>query len=937
MGQKKKAEYNTLTVRVVSHTHWDREWYHTAAIFRQRLVPLIDGLLASLRADPKLRFLLDGQAVILEDYLAVRPESGRALAMHLRSGSVEAGPWYVLADELIPTGEALLRNLLAGKRILDSMNARIPKVLYCPDSFGHPASLPAIAMGFGCELIILWRGFGGASHPAANCVAWRAPDGSTAVIYHLPRDGYEVGAELPRSTTDAVIRWEGISEALRERDRLGVVLLTNGADHHALQEASHDAIRLLSQVAKPDTVIRSSLSGFAESLLRQTRRRTLPAVHGELRDSYGYTWTLQGTFASRSQLKRSLGVASRILSRDAEPWSALAAFGGHSSRRALIAAAWKPLLLSLPHDTLCGCSVDEVATEAALRLRDAADQGRQIVRDSLEDLAGYDRASIRRRPYDPNSDVVIICNPAARARGGVAEVSFVQKRRDIRVGPGSVVQPRGILRAPVPKSFSVARDSGEIRLPAQLIGTHSRYDLLESPHHYPDADIVMDRRVLVWTPAIPAYGFDSVKAGAAVGSGDILSPDNPAHSSERSIGNGLVSAGITNDSRVWFALDEESVAGEPGRTAKGMGRGKGPIAFVSVEDCYDAGDLYTASLRHSPTVIERVRTWKVDATGPLRSSLVARYEWASQVEKTPSSAIVTGGSAGTPKARPVRRSSQLRGWLQATFSVDADRALVRVQVKGDNRTKHHRLRLVISSDLGGCRTYADAAFAVVERVPPVRDSSADEMEIPPATAPLHRFVSLLNQGGGMSVFSDGVSEYESTASGAVSLTLIRAVGELSRHDLPERPGHAGWPANTPLAQEQGPFRCGFAWMPHTSGDWDTLAEEVQCAADDFLHPLSGITLRSAITTPARFMGAELTGKGLAVSAIKESEDGRSLLLRCVNLTSQKVAGSWELGHPVRSATLARLDESPQKKLSVKRGKRIPFSAAPNGIVTILVR
>jgi len=105
------AEHD-LTVHVVSHTHWDREWYEPAGRFRQRLVALIDEILD----DPPLRgdsFLLDGQAIVLADYLAVRPERRAELAALLQRGAIEAGPWYVLADELIPSGEAMVRNLLA--------------------------------------------------------------------------------------------------------------------------------------------------------------------------------------------------------------------------------------------------------------------------------------------------------------------------------------------------------------------------------------------------------------------------------------------------------------------------------------------------------------------------------------------------------------------------------------------------------------------------------------------------------------------------------------------------------------------------------------------------------------------------------------------------------------------------------------------------------
>ncbi|HEV7703389.1 MAG TPA: hypothetical protein VGO46_03810, partial [Gemmatimonadaceae bacterium] len=181
-----------LIVHVVSHTHWDREWYHPVGRFRQRLVSLIDALVDD--ATDTGPFLLDGQAIVLEDYLSVRPERRDAIAARLRDGSLEAGPWYVLADELIPSGESFVRNLLAGRAVLRSLGATSPNVLYSPDAFGHPAALPAIAAGFGMPLIVLWRGYGGAKHPDGDAARWLAPDGSAAIIYHLTPSGYELGA-----------------------------------------------------------------------------------------------------------------------------------------------------------------------------------------------------------------------------------------------------------------------------------------------------------------------------------------------------------------------------------------------------------------------------------------------------------------------------------------------------------------------------------------------------------------------------------------------------------------------------------------------------------------------------------------------------------------------------------------------------------------------
>src|SRR5262245_8107227 len=189
-----------LDVHIVSHTHWDREWYLPLERFRQRLVALIDELIA---APPptggrttRHSFLLDGQTILVEDYLSVRPDRAEELGALLRDGVLEAGPWYVLADELIPSGEALVRNLLAGRRVLRALRAEPPPVLYCPDAFGHPAILPALASGFGLTLIVAWRGYGGARWPDGDAVRWRDATGSEALLYHLAPDGYELGSSL---------------------------------------------------------------------------------------------------------------------------------------------------------------------------------------------------------------------------------------------------------------------------------------------------------------------------------------------------------------------------------------------------------------------------------------------------------------------------------------------------------------------------------------------------------------------------------------------------------------------------------------------------------------------------------------------------------------------------------------------------------------------
>ena len=881
-----------LDVHVVSHTHWDREWYHPAGRFRQRLVTLIDELIDD-PPPPGESFLLDGQAIVLDDYLAVRPERREALAGLLRDGRLEAGPWYVLADELIPSAEALGRNLLAGRRALHALGTEPPAVLYCPDSFGHPAALPALARGFGMKLVILWRGYGGQRWPSGDTVHWRAPNGDEVLLHHLAPDGYELGSSLPVAGRAVSERWTRLRSILAPRATLRVALLPHGADHHARQRQHREAVDTLVAIAGDDTVQRSSLRGFAAVLAARAAKRRLPAISGELRDSYGYTWTLQGTFATRAAQKRRNAAVERLLARDAEPWAALAARDAGSDRGAHLRAAWRTLLECHPHDSLCGCSIDAVARAVDARLADALAQGRGIRDDALLDVIGHDPVSARERRAEW-TPVVVVRNAAARPRRGVAEVRVASFVRDVPVGPGSGRIQRETARA-------ARKDRDAIGAPftlrdrfhaaqLQLLASSLATDLTESARHYPDADRVAVSRALVWVDEVAGYGTRSLPLSPGAHA-PIPLPDDvaPVVVGDNYLDNELLR--IEWDAAGVLTLHDRRT----GRTIESL---------LALGDRTDRGDLYTPSLREKTREL-RAANPRVVAGGPLRGSVAIDYDLPRIA-----AAVVT-------------------------VSLDAGARFVRFAVRGINRGRDHRLRFFLATGIENGATWADAAFGPVRRVPldvPPEDRVA---ETPPPTAPMHRYVSLFAERAGATVYSDGLAEYESRPDGRIGVTLVRAVGELSRDDLPERPGHAGWPAPTPAAQSPGPFSARFALLLHDGRTAATTCE-VEQAADDVLLPLRGGTLRSALGIPAPTRGVELFGDGLAFSALKPAEQAGWTVVRCVNLLDVPVEGAWRFERPVTHAVRARLDETLGDPLQ-PRADAVQFTAAPREVVTILVR
>src|SRR5947209_20240061 len=174
---------------VVPHTHWDREWYRPFEHFRLMLGSVVDEVLDTLETDPVFTsFTLDGQAIVLEDYVAVRPENEPRLRALIAAGRIEIGPSYVLPDEFLVGAEPLVRNLLIGRSVCRQFGGRPSSAGYLPDSFGHPLQLPQILAGFGIGTMLFSRGLGDELDDVGIAFNWTAPDGSAVRALHLLAD-----------------------------------------------------------------------------------------------------------------------------------------------------------------------------------------------------------------------------------------------------------------------------------------------------------------------------------------------------------------------------------------------------------------------------------------------------------------------------------------------------------------------------------------------------------------------------------------------------------------------------------------------------------------------------------------------------------------------------------------------------------------------------
>ena len=465
------TEIRTPAVRfwIVPHTHWDREWYLPFQVFRLRLVRMVEEVMDTLESDPSFTsFTLDGQAVLLEDFLAVRPEARERLTRLIRAGRLRIGPSYVLPDEYLVGQEALVRNLLLGRRVCREFGSETP-VAYYPDTFGHVAQMPQIVRGFGMDSFVFWRGLGDEADRLGVAFRWRGPDGSELLATRMLR-GYGAANEMGR--------WDGDSRskdparqmelALRQvtdladmaapyLERSGTVdlLAGNGTDHQPIQKELTSLLSGLSFATERMEMRIAGLDEYVDAI--RHRAASLDVLEGEL-CSGREAPILRGVNSARMPLKQRNEAVERTL-QEAETAASLASMMGAEYPAEDLRAAWFHLLRNHPHDSICGCSVDEVHRDMVWRF-DAADHlALRLRREALWRMAGGEAVwSYRERSSDARTAV----NLLPWKRNGLVELPIPPKMA--HVSTVRVDGPIGELPAQV-----VRHSSGAVALVA--VGT----------------------------------------------------------------------------------------------------------------------------------------------------------------------------------------------------------------------------------------------------------------------------------------------------------------------------------------------------------------------------------------------------------------------------------------------------------------------------------
>src|SRR5438067_8073884 len=522
-----------MDVILVATTHWDREWYRTFQAFRSRLVDTVDRVLDLIDNDPGYTFLLDGQAIVLEDYLEIRPDRCTDLERRVREGRIEIGPWYVQPDSLLPGGEAHIRNLSEGRRVASTIGP-VSHVAYTPDSFGHPAQFPQLFADFGLNHFLYWRGNDNEIAELPAEYAWTAPDGSTILACHFWL-GYGNAAGLPKDVDEAVGRLTKAVEELSARTTSGRVLLLAGTDHQP-PDAHTGAVCDALAKATGWNVRRGVLADFVEGLTTEGR----PAFSGELLGGR-IANLLPSVWSTRTYLKIANRRCETTLDGWAEPWSALGAALGLPDERPALRAAWRQLLQNQAHDSICGCSQDAVHEQMLGRYDYAFEIARETAKRECERIAGLD---VTRRIDWSDEITLAVFNPSPHARTDVVRFP-VQGYPPFDNSRRHMIHPLNWINMKLDKGFTVAQHpppgGAYDWKPARKVAveTHDRVRIINEQSDFDVEFVASD---------VPAFGFRTFR----------LAPSDDAFAEEiddeRTITNGSVTVEANEDGTldVWF-------------------------------------------------------------------------------------------------------------------------------------------------------------------------------------------------------------------------------------------------------------------------------------------------------------------------------------------------------------------------------------------------
>ncbi|AVL45944.1 alpha-mannosidase [Enterococcus faecium] len=845
-------------VYIISHSHWDREWYMAYEQHHMRLIELIDDLLELFEVDPSFNsFHLDGQTIILDDYLQVRPEKRQAIQQAINEGKLRIGPFYILQDDFLISSESNVRNMLIGME--ESLKWGTPVMLgYFPDTFGNMGQTPQLMKQAGISAAAFGRGvkpigFDNQVLEAENYSSqysemwWKGPD-QTAIFGLLFANWYSNGNEIPVEKEAALAFWKQKLADAEQYASTNHLLMMNGVDHQPVQKDISKAIHLANELFPDYEFIHSNFTDYLEAVQKDVPE-DLGSVEGELTSQETDGWyTLANTASARVYLKQWNTKVQRQLENITEPLATMAYEVSGNYPHDQLDYAWKTLMQNHPHDSICGCSVDSVHREMIPRFEKADEVGKYLAQDSLEQLT----AAIDTTGFPKDSFPFVIVNTAGMDKTGEAEITIELERK--RFAEGIPEQLYQELENLPKRKYHVETKSGAT-IPAILSEETVQfgYDLPKDRFRVP----YMARMIKVTLPLenMPAFSWETF--AFVEGEAKAEEKETMIHQSGRIIENGPLHLTIEKNGTI--TMEDR--------------KNKRKLNNLHIfEDIGDIGNEYIfkqpfcdqpilSSNKENSEVKVLVDTPEIAKISILQEMEIP-VSADERLEKEQQMVVEF-------RYRKAERSKEKRILqIKTIMTIRKDSKKIDFETTLDNQMKDHRLRVLFPTKLHVEHHEADSIFEVVKRPNHVSKS----WENP--TNPQHQqaFVNIHDEEYGVTVGNFGLNEYEVTEDGQIAVTLLRSVGEL---------GDWGY-FPTPEAQCLGEHRFNYSIELHGPEEkfstyLHAYAAQIPFSTQQIKHHEGTLISKQQYLT--------IKSETFAITALKRSKFSDKVVVRGFNMSS----------------------------------------------------
>ncbi len=877
-------------IMVVSNTHWDREFRFSFEKTRHNLLRMLDTTIDILESDSDYQsFTMDGHTLMIEDYLEMRPERTEQVKRLISSGRLIIGPYYTLAEEFSIGHEALVRNLIFGRKLLDKYGAKHNTVAYTPSSWGQTGQYPQILADFGINKMMFYRGI---SHDEADAeYIWEAPDGTKMYAsrfalycrynwyYQVHRAAtrgrvwkkdyiwgefkdtpytrisgtvagdasYDLKTPEIRFNSDAVKK--AVEDMLKEEDghfTTPIFLAMNGHDISVAAPSDTKLIKAVKEAFKGEIEVeQTDLEHFwAEAIPYIDNNPDIKTLVGERR-SYlkkgKWTYLLPGTVSSRTYLKQQDFSAYNNLTYKAEPIAALTMALLGETHRDYLNRGWEFLLSNHTHDANGGCAPDCVCLDMEYRYRKANDCADIVFDDCLADIA----KNIGGKDLPDDAVQMIVYNPLPFCRDAVVRVT-----------------------ADLPQRFKNGFAGDGIE--AQILSSNKSSIFMDSIWEVPTIMNSEHFNAYIRVKDLPACGYKVITLRPAenrsqnkISDGGILQNEYLKVSFNK---NGTVNITDKTTGKEYKNINYLSSQGEIGNAWK----------HVSPED-----DKLFTSLNANADI-------KCIENGELSASFEVNYSF-----DVPKDCIET------------QNSELIKIPVTVVYTLKKGERSLNVRVKLNNTAKDHWLRANFPTGIKSEYSFSDSHFDIVKRDVKIPDSTG---WVEPAFGmqPLRTFACVEDKEDGFAVMPDGLYEYEVFEDTRMVLTLIR--GCRIRQQVSEE--------KITVLDDEGILCLGEREFEYNlyfyHGEKAGLTNE---AAKLYAQPQIALFGKSYGELPKEKSLFSVSNDKIHISAVKPSEDGKGIIVRMFNPTDEIQTAALDFGVKYKNLYLCGMDETVREKTS----------------------